>query len=259
MTKILFILILVAVGQIECFATLQTSDFIVWNNDTLFLDKSPLEQLPEVCTKIREKEKSVSSGCWNGFVAEWILKDSVLYLKNLYSYSTSKIINRRLEKILDTKFVNGLIKADWFTGEIYGGFGRYLNCMFYLVYEKERKFDFKDGILKTVENFDAKNIEYSIDDEKVKEYVYQNFDWAIFEPEHKFHKLSSVFIEADNSGALKTVKFETSDDIKIDKEVERILRLIPNWGVYFWNGEMYNFFKDYNFEFNNEKMKKYTL
>ena len=256
MKKILLILYLVAAGQVECFATLQASDFIIWNNDTLFLDKSPLEQLPEVCEKIREKEKVVNSGCWNGFVAEWILEDSILYLKNLYSCSTGKIINKRLERILDAKFVNGMIKADWYNGEIYGGFGRYLHCIHYLVYEKERRFDFQNGILKSVENFDAKNIEYSIDEKKVEEYIYQNFDWRLFNPEQKFHKLSSVFIEANNSGGLKTVKFETSAGSEIDKEIERILRLIPNWGVYYWNGELYNFFHDYYFELNNDKMKK---
>lgn len=258
MKKILLILIIVLTGQIECLATLQVSDFLIWNNDTLFLDKSPLEQLPEFCEKIREKEKIVSSSCWNGFVAEWILIDSVLYLKNIYSYSTKKNYNKRLEKYLDKRFDSGLIQADWFTGEIYGKFGRHLHCMYYLVYEKERRFDFQDGILKNVKNFDAKNIEYSINEEKVEEYVYQNFNWEIFKKEQKFRKFAFVFIDTDTLGELMTIKFETSAGSDIDKEVERVLQLIPNWGIYYWNGELYNFFNEYYFEFNNDKMKNYA-
>lgn len=258
MKQILLTLAITIVGQLNCLATMQKSDFIIWNNDTLLLNKSPLEELPQVCEQIREKEKFVSSGCWNGFVAEWRLVDSILYLKNIYSHSTGKSINKRLEKILNKKFDNGVIKAEWFTGEIFGGFGEYLHCLYFLVHTKERKFTFQNGCLKDIAFFDAQNIEYSIDEKMVEEYMYLNFDWSKFESSQEFYKSSSLFIEADNSGDLKTIKIESSAGHEIDKEIKRVLRLIPNWGIYYSNGEMFNFFNEYHFTFNNEKMKKYA-
>ncbi|WP_430815975.1 hypothetical protein [Carboxylicivirga sp. RSCT41] len=258
MKSIVVVLVFTSVIQISSFATLQETDILIWNSDTLYLNKSPFESLPDVYQKIREKEEGISSGCWNGFIAEWIIIDNTLYLQNIYSHFTGKKINRRVEKILDRKFENGCLKADWYSGEFIGGYGRYLHCMFYIVYEKERLLKFNNGELEEIKKFDAKDIEFSINEDKVEDFVYKNFDWSILDPNNKSLLGASIYIEANESGSLEKLDFESSGGYEIDNEVERIIRLIPNWGTYYWDGKPYSFLGSYYFEFSQDKMKKYA-
>lgn len=237
---------------------MQSTDILIWKGDTLHLDESPLENLKDIADKIREKENSISSGCWNGYIAEWIIENGNLYLKNIYSYSTSKNINKRLQKLLNKKFINGKLKVDWFSGSILGGYGRTLPSIYYIVYEKERLLNFENGKLISVTKFEAKNIEYSISEEKVKEFIYSNFNWILFDEDVDFNETISVFVKADFNGDLKEIKIEESVNEKIDNELIRVLKLIPNWGTYFWDGKPYIFFNDYYFRLNNENMKKYV-
>ena len=237
---------------------MQSTDILIYQGDTLHLDKSPLEGLEYVTSRIKDKEKYISSGCWNGYVAEWIIENGNLYLINIYSYSTSKNINKRLEKILKKKFINGKMIVNWFTGTIIGGYGRTLASTYYIVYEKEKLFNLEKGKLISVKKFDAKNIEYSISEKKVKEFIYKNFDWSFFDKNLDFNETISVFIEADFNGNLKEIKIEKSVNELVDNELKRVLKLIPNWGTYYWNGKPYNFFSNYYLRLNNENMKKYV-
>ena len=256
--KTLFIVLSILISQLDIFATMQKPDVLLWNGDTLFLNKSPLEELPEVCEKILEQEEFISSGCWNGFIAEWIIENDTLCLKNIYSYSTRKKINHRLEKILGTKFENGRIRADWFSESIIGGFGRYLNCSYFLVYENERLMKFEKGKLDKVKELNSENIDYSIDSKKVEEFVYMNFDWEMFDIDKDFFNSATVYVQADTLGKIKKIQFEYCSEKVIEKEIKRILMLIPNWGRYYWLGSPYEFAESYYFEFNNEQMYKYA-
>jgi hypothetical protein len=256
--RILYIGFFLVVGMLETFATMQHSDILIWNGDTLYLNKSPLEELPEVCERIRKKEKIISSDCWNGFVAEWIIIDNTLHLKNIYSCSTRKNINSQLERILNRKFVNGSIKADWFSSSIIGGLGKKLNRFYFIVYEKERLLKFEQGELKQIKEYNAENIEFSIDKNVVEEFIYKNIDWNIFNSDEIFFKRVSVFVLADSQGKINKIEFEESAGDKVDSEIKRILMLIPNWGKYYWNGDIYEFSESYSLKFNNEQMNKYA-
>jgi hypothetical protein len=258
MKSIVVALFFIAVMQISGFATMQATDILIWNSDTLYLNKSPFESHPDVYHKIRKEEKVKSSGCWNGFVAEWIILDNSLYLQNIYSYSTGKIINKRVEKFLDRKFENGYLKVDWYSGEIIGGYGRYINYLFYKVYEKERLLKFNKGELEEIKRFDSKNIEFSINEKKVEDFVYKNFDWSILDTYNKTIEIESIYIKANESGSIEVLNIESSGIRKVDEEIERIIRLVPNWGTYYLNGQSHSFYGEYYFEFNKDKMKKYA-
>lgn len=256
MKQLFIILSLFYISIVDCNATLQCSDILIYKGDTLYLSISPLEKLHHVCIEIKDKEEELSSECWNGFTAEWLLEDGNLYLKNIFSYSTGKNINKRLERIIKKKFVDGKMKADWFTGSFYGGFGRHLDCLYFLVYEKERYMEFDKGILKLVKKYDAKNTEYSIDESKVKEFVYSNLDWDILK--NVQNSIVIVYVEANSVGEIKRLEIENSGGKLVDDEVKRVLRLIPNWGIYYWQGEEYEFFESYHFRINLKNKQRYS-
>ncbi|NOU60811.1 hypothetical protein [Marinifilum caeruleilacunae] len=258
MKKSFFILSLILFGFIDSLATMQASDKLIMGSDTLYLDRSPIEILPEVCKKIQDKEKSIYSCCWNGFTAEWVIENDVLYLQNIYSFSTGRKINKRLQKILNTKFINGKIKADWVTGSYYGGFGRQLTRLYDIVYEKELLFEIKNGSIQNIEKFNSKNIEYSINKENVKSFIYRNFNWELFDDSIEFDEEVGFFIAANKKGNLIKIKIESYCDVKIEKEIRRILKLIPNWGTYYKDGIVQSFFDDYYLVFNNKQMIKFT-
>lgn len=90
MKRLLLLVFLLIVRLLDSYATMQAPDIHIWNEDTLYLDKSPLEELSEVCKKIREEETFDSSSCWNGFITEWIIIDDTLFLKNIFNSSGKK-------------------------------------------------------------------------------------------------------------------------------------------------------------------------
>lgn len=258
MKKSLFILLLIFFSHLPTFATFQTSDILLLNNDTLNLYKSPLENFPDVRNKIFNEEDDINTDCEYGFFAEWVILNDTLYLQNIYNCQNGKKINQRLEKIMNRKFVDGRLKADWYTGELLGGYGRYLSCIYYVVYEKERLFIINGGKLENIRYFDARNIEYSIDKNVVEEFVYKNFNWEIFNSKDEFNESVYVSLSADKAGNIESLNFENSSGSMIEKEVERVLRLIPNWGTYYWHAGIYAFSGGYNLRFNNETMSLYT-
>jgi hypothetical protein len=251
--RVVFLVLFIYTWHLNVVATMQKADILIINSDTLFLDRSPLEDLPEVCKKI--KGKGLSTDCWNGFTAEWILIDSVLYLQNIYSCSTGNNINQLLENILNRKFEDGRLIADWFSDGIYGGFGRKLTYLYQVIYEKERYFIFDKGVLKTIKNYDAKDTEYSLNEDAVVDFVYKHFNWNILAKQNWFPQTVSIFLEADKRGKIKRLEYSAEKISAVHKEVKRILCLIPNWGVFYSEGKKHSFNWSYSFGFSRARME----
>ena len=111
----LIIFILIAF-KLDCFATRQTGDLLIINKDTLIIYQYPLD-------KYFNKGNFYNPGffsdysrtsCWRGYKAVWIIKDNMLYLKDIYDCTLS--INIPIDRIGKSKDDQGLIFADWFEG-----------------------------------------------------------------------------------------------------------------------------------------------
>jgi hypothetical protein len=246
--KVFILTILLTVYLFRTFATSQIPDRLIYNGDTLSIFANPIEQLYDN-DSIRpyffgKNEGCASTACWRGYVAEWIILDDFLYLTGIYSccyYEDS--IKADLKELFGAKFINGNVKADWFTADIISPQGKllyYIHMGYESLYETELEFQFVNGKLigtKTYDNSMSRESEYSQDSEKLKEYIYSNINWSALP---KFKKKDvKVFIQfsANEKGNIDSVKVMRGYNSIFDKEAVRVVKTIPNWDVYYRHGE----------------------
>jgi hypothetical protein len=113
--KILTFLFLVLINT-NCLATFQTGDLLIIENDTVAIFQYPLNVYfnkgniynPEFFTNC------LSTGCWRGYKAIWIIKDNKLFLKDIYDCCLKEKIS--IDRIGLPKNEEGLIFAYWFDG-----------------------------------------------------------------------------------------------------------------------------------------------
>lgn len=110
------------------FATPQEPDYLLYNGETYYLDTSYLEQFFEDNPdKIPNIEGFVTlTSLWRGYIATFEIEDGQLYLTDIEvrrrSDESGKI---RKESILKEVFPDAdRVKADWFTGILWGGNGK---------------------------------------------------------------------------------------------------------------------------------------
>jgi hypothetical protein len=184
---ILFIFHLTA-PLVQSFATGQIPDRLIYKGDTLSIFANPLEQLYDHDSLrpkfFNDKEACISTACWRGYEAEWIIIDDQLYLTGIFSCCFSEDgIKADLKKLFGNKYINGKVKADWFTSNVIAPQGKqlyYVYMAYGSLYEKELELQFKNGQLigtKTYDNSKSRQSIYSQNEEKLREYIYSNINW----------------------------------------------------------------------------------
>jgi len=245
--KVLILTILLTVYLLRTFATSQIPDLLIYNGDTLSIFANPLEQLYNN-DSIRpnffgENEGCESTACWRGYAAEWIIIDDYLYLTGIYSccyYEDS--IKADLKELFGSKFINGKVKADWFTADIISPQGRllyYIHMGYESLYETELEFQFINGKLigtKTYDNSMSRQSEYSQNSEKLKEFIYSNINWSVLPKLKK--KAIKVYLQfsANEKGIIDSVKVMRGYNSIFDKEAVRVVKTIPVWDIYYRHG-----------------------
>jgi len=245
-------------------ATNQVKDILVMNGDTLYLYNSPLEQIHNISQKIsnavekKYKSEVLSSGCWRGFKAKWIVKDSTLYLLEVKQCLTGRNINKIVEQILGKKFKNGLLKADWVNGHFWSG--RNFAPIFQLyisIFCNEVKLDLKNGHVYRVEEKNFKPCEYC-DKNKIEEFILSHINWSKL-PEISNRKIElSAYVENDKEGRIINVKIERSSDSRYDDEFLNAIRLLPCQAVYFNEGTFYDVGQTIELRIDENTKKKYA-
>src|SRR5687767_12699469 len=137
------------------FATNQVGDILIYNNDTFRLHHTPFSLYEDKLNALRE-DKSTASTCWRGYQGEWIIKDGLFYLSNLYhcgSRSKTYNWNDLVEKVLGKKFENGLIHADWVSGDFWAGKGYVRAGNHSDAWKKEVHFYLKYGEVDSVQTY----------------------------------------------------------------------------------------------------------
>jgi len=259
---------LLLIPQIRIFATSQIPDMLIYNGDTLAIFANPLEQLFEN-DSIRpnffgDKEGCMSTACWRGYEAEWVIFENELYLSGIYSccyYEDS--IKANLNMLFGDKCVDGKVKAVWFTGKIIAPKGEllyYIHMGYESLYEKELELDFSNGKLigtKTYDNSKTRQSEFSQNPEKLKKFVYANIKWESL-PKID-NKTIKVFLQfsANENGIIDSVKVIRGYDSIFDNEAIRVMKTIPDWDIYYRHGELQRMSWAISVVFNEENKKEY--
>ena len=270
MIRNVFILtFLLTVSLFKTFATSQIPDRLIYHGDTLSIFANPLEQLFDN-DSIRpnffgKKEVCESTACWRGYEAEWIIIDDSLYLTGIYSccyYEDS--IKADLKELFGAKFINGKVKADWFTGDVIAPQGKllyYVHMGYESLYETEIEFQFIKGKLigtKTYDNSKSRESEFSKNPEKLKEVIYSNINWSILPKLNQ--KVVKVFVQfsANENGIIDSVKVMRGYNRIFDKEAVRVVKTIPVWDIYYRHGVHQRVCWTLPVAFSDENREKYS-
>jgi hypothetical protein len=263
---ILFIL-LFTISSLKTFGTAQFPDRLVYKGDTLSIFANPLEHLYSD-DSLRPKffgdnEGCVSTACWRGYQAEWIIIDGQLYLTGIFSccFYEDKI-KADLKILFGNKFIDGKVKAEWVSGHIIAPQGKqlyYVHMGYESLYEKELEFQFKNGKLigtKTYDNSKSRQSPYSKDPEKLKEFIYSHINWTILP---KFTESVKVFVQfsANENGVVDSTKIMKGYDATFDKEAERVIQAIPEWDVYYRHEKLERRSWTFPIIFSEDNKKKY--
>ncbi len=245
---IIFILFFLTFPFLKLFATAQIPDILIYQGDTLALFANPLEEFPKI-DSIRpylfgNRGRYHSTACWREYQAEWLIENEQLYLIGIYSCCYYKdSIKSDLENLFGDRFVDGKIKSDWFTGSVFSPQGkliRYFHDAYLSLYEKEIEFKFEKGILvetKEHDNSKSRKSIFSQNEYKLQEFIYSNIKWSSLPKTNKETVRVFVQFSANEKGVVDSVEVMRGHSILYDQEAVRVIKLIPEWDVYYIHGE----------------------
>ena len=259
------IILLLIISSFKLLATEQVRDILIYNGDTLGFESYPLEpilriieeDMPKDLKDTRaylfglEKEDIMLTSCLRGYIAEWTIIDSQLYLTNIYSQcqrgrkvDLNYLWENFISKI-DTKehpffeniFVEGKIKANWVNRKIKASQGKVV-CRygFNSILEKEVKFQFENGKLIGTEMYDNSKAKQPEDwqdgrtilNSLLDEYVYKNINWNIIP---KLDTEIEILIEfsANENLIIDSIKIIKGYNELLESEAIKAIKAIPEW------------------------------
>lgn len=239
-------ILLLTTFNFKSFGTAQIPDILIYNGDTLSIYSNPLEQLDNI-DSLREKlfgdkESYWTTACYRKYQAEWTLIDNQLYLTAIYScdYYRDKI-KADLKTLFGEKFINGKVQADWVTAKILSPQGKQLYCVhshYESLYEKEVVYEIVNGQLKGTKTFDNSKSKKSIysEDTTLLHFIYTNIDWEKLAKQDKPVKIFVQF-SGNKQGIIDSVKVMKGFNETFNSEAIRVVKLIPEWDVFYIRGQ----------------------
>jgi hypothetical protein len=171
-------------------------------------------------------------------MATWTIKADTLYLTGVSECNSLKNLNDKVEKVLNRKFKDGLIKADWISNRIWAGFGSVPNGLVILYtsfYPIEYGFDVKNGYIEHIDTFTSSDCDY---DERscLETFLNANFDSS--KVNINLTNLSiSVLIFVNELGKIENASIENPTNKNLDMELIRVLKMVPCRRFYYYEGK----------------------
>ena len=243
----------------QLFSTPQVGDRLIYKGDTLYVyllylpnefykyDTVTIDN-SEYINRIFSVNLFDEKNCWNtacgkGYRAEWAVIDDILYLTGIYSccyYRDS--IKADLVTLFKEKVINGKVKADWITEKLFSPQGKriyYEHWGYGGINEYELEFYFEKGKLTGTHLYDntkSRQSIYSQDPEKLYEFIYSNINWKILPKQDTVVEVEFIF-SANENGLVDEVEILKGYNEIYDQEAVRVIKLIPEWDVYFSKGK----------------------
>ena len=128
-------------------ATPQAPDVLVYKDRTYRLFANPLESFykdRETRPRFFFQPNQLSSGNWRGYIATWTIEDNFLYLVKIDGWicnsGSTGCREVELASLFGTRYRNGKVKADWFSGDLRmpeGEMLEYVHLGYESVFERE--------------------------------------------------------------------------------------------------------------------------
>ena len=258
--KYILIKLFIVTGFIGAFATPQVSNMLVYNGDTIsiYMNTLPNEfykldtvtfDSNEYINRILNVNLFGDEPCWitdcgDGYRVMWEIIENQLYLIDIYSccyYEDS--IKADLTSLFKEQVINGKVKADWVTGNFISLQGKRLLYDHDMgtggIFEHEVEFYFAKGKLtatKLYDNSKSRQSVYSQDQRKLQEYIYGNINWKDLPQKDSIIEVIVKF-SANEKGIIDNVEVVRGYDETYDQEAVRVIKIIPEWDVYFQKGK----------------------
>lgn len=128
-------------------ATAQQPDVLIYKGKTYDLFANPLEAFyPDEKKRPRYVVEPgvMSTGNWRGYVATWTIEDNFLYLVKIDAWTCPRNFKNcqkvDLARLFGSKYRDGKVKADWFSGDLRipdGKMLQYVHMGYGSVYDRE--------------------------------------------------------------------------------------------------------------------------
>lgn len=245
MKLITIILLCLISGQL--FGTAQIPDLLIYQDDTLAIYSNPLEVYfdrkgARTIGEVDLEKVDQCTALWRGYVGTWKIENDSLFLINI---ETDYCGDNPIEIDLGKEFSRDKIFADWVSFEVLNPYGKqikYIHQGYESIYEYERGFEFANGKLITINNYDnskSRESVYSKEPKILQKFLFENINWKLIESQNLTDKKRIIarfrIGEDEKPTAIEIVRGVNQ---QIDKEAERIIKLIPDWDVYYRRGKI---------------------
>lgn len=232
------------------FPTWQAGDILIYEGKEYQLLDTPLEAYPEIASMrekfFGDKDGGYSTGCWRGYIAEWVVEEGTVFLTNIYSYNyfaEGDSLKSDLKELFGDKCVDGRVKADWISKELLVADGKlvmYFNDGFQRFYAKEKGFFIEDGNLVEVVDYDnskMKKSEYSDNSRKMIRFIYSNIQWdSLPDVTDERVRVIVTFRSGETENPENITVIRGSSNPLFDEEAKRVISLLK-WNVYYKRGK----------------------
>jgi hypothetical protein len=225
--------------------TAQIPDFLIYKGDTLSIYANPLESYFDSISRpdsVFEKYGYNSTACWRGYIGYWELRNDSLFLVELQG--DSAIID--LSLIFKDRKTNNEIFADWVDYPINNPFGElihYEHMWYASIYEFERDFIFKKGILTEIKEYDnskSKKSKYTQDNKLLIDFIKSNTNNSLLPDTVEKVKVFIQITKVSAEGKIDSVKVVRGYNRTMDNEAIRVIKSIPEWDILYRHGEPFN-------------------
>ncbi len=204
------------------------------------------------------------------YQAKWEIIERDLFLTEVYSCCFQEDgIKADLKSLasdfdLTDYYKNGRIKANWVNGFFWISEGKviYNDHGTGPIYEKDICLTIEKGQIKKTETYNnsLKSIrsEFTENESVLHKFIYSNINWKKI-PDLK-DNIVKVFVSFNiyKPGQLKNIKIHRGAGGIFDIEALRVISLIPEWSIYFTNGEYVASTWTIPVFFSEENRKKYA-
>lgn len=272
-----------AVGFARAFAIPQIADILIYNGDTLHVflhlpDKlyrpdtirtDSSEYVVRTLVNLFGNKRAYPIRLWaeSYYYATWEITDNQLYLTGIYSgsYRNDSIKADLTSLFSEKEMIHGKVKADWVSSEkiVKGGkeFLFYLESHYYPVFKQDMEFEFYKGKLINIRIYDnsrSRRSTYSRNYMKLLRFIYSNIDWDHLPIPPPKNKRVVVRFSGNKYGKIDSVEILRKSDSEIlDSEAVRVVKLIPDWDVFYVKGKLIRYKWTFPISFDEEKKQQY--